>query len=211
MSSSVQPQTGKGEPAQYAFAITVPSAQCTSEQSDIQTVFSKEEAEYVKTVITEGNTCELCSQSGIVIATRPKNKEHAEHILLYPLGNSPMSKLLKEADQNSCIVFYSYNSPCVTKCIQSEDNILEALSNWKNIRKEAMNVFVFEKIWQKDKWRKDMAEDLLKIDNQVPLYRCDNTNGMECQKCVEKNTENVIPFCLPERKSLFLYFLEMFL
>ncbi|KAG7334918.1 hypothetical protein KOW79_001514 [Hemibagrus wyckioides] len=199
---NVQPQTDKGQPSQYAFAITVPNAQCTSEQSDIQTVFSKKEAEYVKSVISKGDTCILCSQSGlelgIVIATRPNRitKEHSEHILLYPLGNSPMDKLLAKADQNSCIVFYSYNSPCVKKCIKSEDNILDGLSNWKNIRKDAMNVFVFEKIWPKDARKKDMAENLMKIHDQVPLYRCNNTNGMECRNCVEKNTRNVIPFCL---------------
>ncbi|KAK3520533.1 hypothetical protein QTP70_025028 [Hemibagrus guttatus] len=214
---NVQPKTKDGQPAQYAFAITVPQAQCTSEQSDIQTVFSREEAEYVKNFISNGDTCVLCSQtgseSGIVIATRPNvpRKEHAEHILLYPLGNSPMNKLLAKTDQNSCIVFYSYNSPCVTKCIESADNILDGLSDWKNIRKDAMNVFVFEKIWQKDAWRKDMAKDLMKIQDQVPLYRCNNTNEMECQKCVDQNTGKVIPFCLPEKKSKFLYFQKMLL
>lgn len=163
----------------------------------------------MRNILNSGEKCVLCTPSKNVIAARPtqKPREHAEHFLLYPIGNSPMDKLLALADQNSCIVFYSYNSPCVTRCIQRDDNILNGLENWKNIRKEAMNVFVFEKIWQKDEWRKDMEKDLLKIHEQVPLYRCDiKNNVMECQDCVEKNTGKVIPFCLPKKKSLLFYF-----
>lgn len=209
---NVQPKTKPD--VQYAIAISVPQSQCTDEQSDIQTVFSREDAENVRNILTSGEKCVLCTPSQNVIAARPTPKpvEHAEHFLLYPVGNSPMDKLLALADQNSCIVFYSYNSPCVTRCIQREDNILPGLSNWKNIRKEAMNVFVFEKIWQKDTWRKDMEKDLLKIHAEVPLYRCDiNDNVMQCQNCVEKNTGKVIPFCLPQKKSLLFYFRKMFL
>ncbi|XP_059403025.1 uncharacterized protein LOC132134239 [Carassius carassius] len=205
----VQPTTKPD--VQFAIAIFVPKSQCRDAQSDIRTVFSEQEANHVRTVLTNGQKCVLCTNSQNVIAARPvqKPQEHAEHILLYPLGNSPMDKLLAKTDQNSCIVFYSYNSPCVTKCIQSADNILDGISNWKNIRKDAMNVFVFEKIWQKDVWRKDMAKDLLLIHDKVPLFRCNNTNGMECQNCVERNTENVIPFCLPKKKSILLYFQKM--
>ncbi|XP_073779451.1 uncharacterized protein isoform X1 [Danio rerio] len=211
MFSSVQPKTKPD--VQYAIAIVVPQALCTDEQSDIQTVFSTEEAAHVKDLLTNGQTCVLCTNSQNVIAARPtqKPKEHAEHILLYPLSNSPMDKLLAKADPNSCVVFYSYNSPCVTKCIQSTDNILAGLANWKNIRKDAMNVFVFGKIWQKDAWRKDMAKDLLMIYDQVPLYRCDSSNGMQCKNCVEKNTKIVDSFCLPKRKSMRLYFQKMLL
>ncbi|XP_043114693.1 uncharacterized protein si:dkey-96g2.1 [Puntigrus tetrazona] len=192
---NVQPKAD----AQYAIAISVPLDQCTKEDAVIEDVFSKEDAQKVKDVISKGKICVLCTKSSNVIATRPngKTKEHSEHILLYPLDDSPMNELLKKADEKSCVVFYSYNSPCVTKCIQSADNILSGLSNWKNIRKEN-NVFVFNKIWQKDAWRKDMEKDLLKI-NEVPLYRCNKTNKMECQKCVEKNTQKVIAFCLPKK------------
>ncbi|KAK7156096.1 hypothetical protein R3I94_006233 [Phoxinus phoxinus] len=209
---NVQPRTKSD--VQYAIAISVPQSQCTDEQSDIQTVFSREDAEQLRNNLTNGEKCVLCTPSQNVIAARPTPKpvEHAEHFLLYPVGNSPMDKLLALADQNSCIVFYSYNSPCVTKCIQSKDNILPGLSNWKNIRKDAMNVFVYEKIWQKDTWRKDMEKDLLKIHAEVPLYRCDiNDNVMQCQNCVERNTGKVIPFCLPEKKSLLFYFRKMLL
>uniref|UniRef100_A0A672KM62 Si:dkey-96g2.1 n=1 Tax=Sinocyclocheilus grahami TaxID=75366 RepID=A0A672KM62_SINGR len=185
---------------QYVMVIIVPKAQCTEEQSDIQTVFSREDAENVRNFLNKGEKCVLCTSSKNVIAARPtkKPKEHAEHVLLYPLSNSPMDKLLAETNENSCVVFYSHNSPCVTRCIEGQEKILDGLSNWKNIRKEAMNIFVFNKIWQKDAWRKDMAKDLLTIHEQVPLYRCTRTNVMECQKCVERNNGDVIAFCLPK-------------
>ncbi len=39
-------------------------------------------------ILSEGKTCELCSASSNVIATRPNvvREEHSEHILLFPPG-----------------------------------------------------------------------------------------------------------------------------
>ncbi|RXN35667.1 hypothetical protein ROHU_003641 [Labeo rohita] len=81
---NVQPKAD----AQYALAILVPQDQCTNEEAVIENVFSKEDAKNVKDVITKGEKCVLCTTSGNVIAMRPNGttKEHAEHILLYPLG-----------------------------------------------------------------------------------------------------------------------------
>lgn len=111
--------------AQYAIAISFPRAQCTDEHADIQNVFSNNDARHVKDELSKGQKCLLCTDSHNVIAARPNltTKEHSEHVLLYPLGGSPMDTLLEHADQNSCVAFYSYNSPCVKTCIQGEDNI----------------------------------------------------------------------------------------
>ncbi|KAK9961821.1 hypothetical protein ABG768_007221 [Culter alburnus] len=176
---NVQPKTQSQTDAQYAIAIGVPPEQCTKEGSDIQTVFPQQDAKLVKDKLKNGEKCFLCTSSN-VIATRPDliTKEHSEHIL--------------------CVVFYSYNSPCVKTCIKSEDNILAGLSNWINIRKEGMNAFVFQEIWQKDK-KKDLQEEFLKINAVVLLYHCKKTsNVMACRKCVENNIMD--PFCLPEKK-----------
>ncbi|KAL1261201.1 hypothetical protein QQF64_009028 [Cirrhinus molitorella] len=206
---NVQPKTKIGTNAQYAIAISVPRYLCTNDQSQIEDVFSREEAQSVKDYITQGQTCVRCSSSQNVIATRPnaKTKEHAEHILLFPTGNSPMDTLLKNTDQNNCVVFYSYNSPCVTKCIRGEDNIFPGLQNWKNVRNEGMNVFVFEDLWKDAD--KTIADDFKRIDQLVPLYRCASENAMECQNCVNGNTVN--PFCLPKKKSILLHLQEMLL
>ncbi|XP_073682014.1 uncharacterized protein [Garra rufa] len=200
-STNVQPKTKQGKDTQYAIAISVPRSQCTDEHADIQKVFSKRDATHVKDELSKGQKCLLCTESRNVIAARPNRttKEHSEHVLLYPVGESPMYMLLEQADQNRCVVFYSYNSPCVHKCIRGQDNILDGLSNWMNKRKEGMNALVFEEIWQKD-ITKNLQEEFLKMNVVVPLYRCKRTSdGMECQKCVENN--NVDTFCLPEKKK----------
>lgn len=184
--------------AQYAIVISVPLDQCINEQSDIQTVFSIEDAELVKEKLNKGEKCFIFTSSN-VIATRPdlKTKKHSENILLYPLGNSPMDKLLAKADQNTCVIFYSYYSPCVKTCIEGKDNILDGLSNWINKRKEGMNIFVFEKIWQKDS-NKNLKEQFLKINKIVDLYRCKTIGDvMKCVKCVENGI--VDRFCLSDK------------
>lgn len=115
--------------------------------------------------LSKGQKCLLCTDSCNVIAAGPNltTKKHSEHVLLYPLGGSPMDKLLEQADQNSCVAFYSYNSPCVKTCIQGKDNILNGLSNWINTRKVGMNALVFEEIWQKDR-NKYLPAEFLNIN-----------------------------------------------
>ncbi|XP_059362852.1 uncharacterized protein LOC132101688 [Carassius carassius] len=206
---NVQPETGQGTDAQYALSIYVPPAHCVDKRAKIENVFDKEDAALVKTLLNRGAKCELCTEQQNVIASRPvrideKITEHAEQVLLYPVGHSLMDKLLKKARDQSCVVFYSYNSPCVKTCLQSVDNILEGLRNWINTRKieGQMNAFVFQEIWQKDK-DKDLQTEFRNIDAIVPLYRCmKSSNAMECRKCMNNNV--VDPFCLPKKK----FFLE---
>lgn len=208
MSFSVQPKTGKGDDAQYALSIYVPPAHCTDKHANIENEFDKDDAAQVKMLLKNGAKCELCTKPKNVIASRPvkideKTTEHSEHVLLYPLGNSLMDKLLAKARDQSCVVFYSYNSPCVKTCLQSDDNIMEGLRNWINKRKGQMNAFVFQEIWQKDK-DKDLQTEFQNIDKIVPLYRCMRiSNAMECRKCVKNNV--VDAFCLPKKK----FFLEL--
>ncbi|XP_052407472.1 uncharacterized protein LOC127952776 [Carassius gibelio] len=197
---NVQPKTKQGTDAQYALSIYVPPAHCVDKHAKIKNVFDKEDATLVKMLLNRGDKCELCTELKNVIASRPdmKTSEHSEHVLLYPVGNSLMDKLLAKARDQSCVVFYSYNSPCVTTCLQSADNILEGLRNWINKRKieGQMNAFVFQEIWDKDK---DLQTEFKKIDEIVPLYRCRrNRNVMQCKKCVNNNV--VDPFCLPKKK-----------
>ncbi|CAM4550288.1 unnamed protein product [Leuciscus chuanchicus] len=106
---NVQPKNEQQTDAQYAIAISVPQDQYRKETFNIEDVFSKQDAVNVKDKLNKGEKCLLnegdgCT-SGNVIATRPdmnkKPEEHAEHILLYPLGNSPMDKLLEKADSQS--------------------------------------------------------------------------------------------------------------
>ncbi len=212
ISSSVQPKQGK-QNFQYALAIAFNQDQCTNEQSDIQREFSMEDAKNVRNLLNGKEKCNLCTSSKNVIASRPvpisKNKdEHAEHVLLYPVGSSLMSDLLREKSKAECVVFYSYNSPCVKTCLRGSNNILEGLKNWINIRKYKMNAFVFQDVWQNNK-RSDLEQEFVNINTIVPLYRCVRTdNVMECRKCVENGV--VDSFCLPEQNLVFVLFQEMF-
>uniref|UniRef100_A0A8C1FRE5 Uncharacterized LOC109060409 n=1 Tax=Cyprinus carpio TaxID=7962 RepID=A0A8C1FRE5_CYPCA len=200
---NVQPKTKQGTDAQYALSIYVPPAHCVYSGTKIKNVFDKEDAALVKTLLNKGAKCELCTELKNVIASRPvridkKRTEHSEHVLLYPVCNSLMDKLLKKARNQSCVVFYSYNSPCVETCLQSADNITEGLRNWINKRKGQMNAFVFQEIWHRDNDR-DRQTEFQNIDKIVPLYRCMRiSNAMECRKCVNNNV--VDPFCLPQKK-----------
>ncbi|KAF4115025.1 hypothetical protein G5714_002514 [Onychostoma macrolepis] len=160
---NVQPKTGQGADAQYALSIYVPPAHCIDKHANIENEFDKDDAAKVKMLLQKGSKCELCTKPKNVIASRPvkideKTTEHSEHVLLYPIGNSLMDKLLAKARDQSCVVFYSYNSPCVKTCLQSADNIMEGLRNWINKRKDKMNAFVFQEIWQKDK-DKDLKQN----------------------------------------------------
>ncbi|XP_059367814.1 uncharacterized protein LOC132106169 [Carassius carassius] len=208
----VQPKQGK-QNFQYALAIAVQEDQCTNEQSDIQTEFSLTDAANVRNLLNGKMKCELCTSSKNVIASRPvpiskKKDEHSEHVLLYPVGNSLMDKLLTEKSKSDCVVFFSYNSPCVKTCLQSNDNIKEGLSNWINKRKDTTNAFVFQDVWQNDK-RSVLEEEFKNINAIVPLYRCAITaNVMKCQKCVDNN--NVVDsFCLPNENPVLFLFQEM--
>ncbi|KAL1246556.1 hypothetical protein QQF64_034601 [Cirrhinus molitorella] len=200
---NVQPKTKAETDAQYALSVYLPPAHCTDKHANIENKFDKFDAAEVRRLLNNGAKCEFCTKPENVIASRPvkideKKTEHSEHVLLYPVGNSLMDKLLKKARDQSCVVFYSYNSPCVKTCLQSEDNILEGLRNWGNKRKDQMNAFVFQEIWQKDK-SKDLQTEFQNIDKIVPLYRCmRNSKAMECRKCVKNNVVDL--FCLPKKK-----------
>ncbi len=202
MSFSVQPKTKQVDDAQYALSIYVPPAHCTDKHANIKNVFDNYEAARVHTLLNKGSKCEFCTNRKNVIASRPvynnKKAEHSEHVLLYPVGKSLMDKLIAKTRDQSCIVFYSYNSPCVNKCLQGADNILEGLRNWINKRKGQLNVFVFQEIWKKDK-KTVLETEFKNIDAIVPLYRCMRIrNAMECRKCVKNNV--VDPFCLSQNE-----------
>ncbi|XP_050960514.1 uncharacterized protein LOC127161804 [Labeo rohita] len=199
----VQPKTKNGTDTQYALSIYLPPAHCVDRRANIENKFDDAQAAQVKALLNNHAKCELCTKPKNVIASRTvlthDNKvEHSEHVLLYPVGKSLMDELLAKARHESCVVFYSYNSPCVETCLQSADNILEGLRNWINKRKGKMNAFVFQEIWQKD-LDEDLETEFKRIDAIVPLYRCmRNSEEMKCRKCVENNVMD--SFCLPNRK-----------
>nr|XP_055053836.1 uncharacterized protein LOC129438964 [Misgurnus anguillicaudatus] len=182
---NVQPKPG----AQYAIAIRLTKKQCTDEKFSVMSVFSRPDAKIVKDKISKGQICELCTKLKNVIAARPKSEDpndHPEYRLLFSegksVGNSPMDKLLEKVDKNTCVVFYTYNSPRVNESMSVKKNILRGLSNWKNKQKEGIKVFVFQNMWEKDV-TENLTNEIQKIDVIVPLYQCPRAEEMNCFKC----------------------------
>ncbi|XP_066499887.1 uncharacterized protein [Hoplias malabaricus] len=172
---------------QYAAAINVPKEQCQSGFVPDQNNFLKkeEEATNVKNKIYDPNLAlyqgdELIA-AGTLERTEGKKtyKRHSESTLMNPPDKSPMSTLLNKRKEG-CVVFYTYNSPCVQTCIDINGNynILKMLETWG--KREELKAFVFKDIWKFDT-RKDLKENFKAITKYVPLYRC--VSAEECYKC----------------------------
>lgn len=181
---------------QYAVAINVSPEQCTSNFSPDSTNFLQEDP---PTTVRNGiNTENKIYIGNQLIAAKPRISQryniHSEYTLLNPPNplESPMKNLLKK-NQNGCVVFFTYNSPCVRTCLNpnGQYNILKALDMIKN--HNGPKAFVFNKVWHHDENKQNLASHLREIDNRVPLYRCDNT----CVSC-RSNGNNIDKKCLSE-------------
>ncbi|XP_048866720.1 uncharacterized protein LOC125740059 [Brienomyrus brachyistius] len=198
---------------QYAVAINVPAGQCGAGFNE-NNFLSSEEANKVKNDLND-DTKRLYTGRQMV-AAKPKgrgsNAIHSERILLMCEDSSqavtPMQNLLNTGDRNGCVVFYTYNSPCLDYCLnQVNDNNLK---NWEKVQKEKgkMNVppavekcilnslsiltnhpgpkaFVFSQVYDKDTKNTELLAPALKeVAEKVPLYKC-NTNS--CIECLDNN------------------------
>ncbi|XP_062408955.1 uncharacterized protein LOC134099935 [Sardina pilchardus] len=214
-------QTESGDGVQFALAINVPADQCGATFS--QNFLSQENAGTVKQQLTDKNLY----QGPQMVAATPKgssstSKIHSERALLMCAGFNqavtPVKNLLNK-DKGGCVVFYTYNSPCLEYCLnqardENERNretvqkeraekkgktanvapavakcILDSLSTLAN--HNGPKAFVFSQVYRKDKNNPDLAAALKKVAEQVPLYKC-TTNS--CVKCL-KNDE-IVNQCL---------------
>ncbi|XP_058600548.1 uncharacterized protein LOC131520374 [Onychostoma macrolepis] len=199
---------------QYSVLIRVPYQHCTDRFS-LDSVFNTNE---IKTAFNYFKTnrgrrlYEVTKDSVSLTATKPsldptsssEEDDHAEYILIYSRDDantpSPLQKILDMINDDQCVVLYTYNSPCITKCINDEDDsILHGLSNWKNTQTTGIKAFVFQKIWPKDSTglAEDQKEQFTKINDLVPLYRCvKNNNQMQCYKCGTAGSLMLLPDCV---------------
>ncbi|XP_036449432.1 uncharacterized protein LOC118823753 [Colossoma macropomum] len=178
-----------GAVRQYAVAINVPEEQCQKDFVPDQNKFLKnEEADTVKNQ-TYNETVALYQGSELIAAgtlDRGKYKRHSESILMNPPKISPMTNLLNKK-KDGCVVFYTYNSPCVDTCINEKSNfsILKMLEIWST--RKGLKAFAFKDIWKFDK-KKDLKERFKAITKYVPLYRC--VSAQTCYDCVQGDTIN---------------------
>lgn len=158
-----------------------------------------------------------------LVAARPKGKGtkavHSERMLLMErVGNTqqiPMEHLIRN-HVDDCVVFYTYNSPCMDYCLNqagddNEDNRVKIKTERNN--KKGRNpvpvspavykciiaplerlfkdhtgprAFVFNEIYVKDNSKQDRLKALLPLAQVMPLYRCQK--GHPCAFC--GNTED---------------------
>ena len=106
---------------------------------------------------------------------------HSEYLLLInsnPLGvppNVPLMQDLLNRDPQGCVIFYTYNSPCMGTCLNRNRprNILTAL-NMIRLRQDP-KAFVYNRVFEKDEGNDQLEENLRKIEgnnNNKFLYRC---------------------------------------
>lgn len=218
VSPRYQPQGrgGGGGGVQFAVAINVPSDQCGDAFS--QNFLSGENADTVKKALKDNN---LYKGEQLVAAT-PKgsgqtNAVHSERALLMCEDSSdavtPMKDLLNK-NKGGCVVFYTYNSPCLKLCLnQAKDDEIRQGRD-KKIEKKRPNIpplvqkcilkslgvltnhggpkaFVFSRVYDEDLGSATLAAALKVVAEKVPLYKCD---AGSCFKCLSNG--QIIDECL---------------
>ncbi|KAG5269578.1 hypothetical protein AALO_G00203610 [Alosa alosa] len=214
-------ETDSGGGVQYAVAINVPADQCGDTFS--QNFLSQDDSNTVKQELTANHLY----QGQHMVAATPKgvsstSKIHSERALLMCAGFNqavtPVQNLLNK-DRGGCVVFYTYNSPCLEYCLnQTKDEnernretkqreraekkgkpvnvapavakcILNSLSMLSN--HNGPKAFVFSQVYRNDINNPELAAALKKVAEQVPLYKC-TTNS--CVKCLNNN--EIVNQCL---------------
>ncbi|KAI4882541.1 hypothetical protein NFI96_034473, partial [Prochilodus magdalenae] len=179
----------KGDVRQFAVAINVPKEQCLKDfVPNNDNFLTKEVATNVKNKIYDRKIA-LYEGSELIAAgtlERKKYNRHSESILMNPAESSPMAKLLNNRKEG-CVVFYTYNSPCIDTCINitSKYNILEMLKTWS--KRTELKAFVYRNIWKFDK-DKNLSDKFKVINDYVLLYRC--VSAQECYKCYPQGKIN---------------------
>lgn len=104
-----------------------------------------------------------------------------------PPNNSPLTQLLKKRS-DGCVIFYTLLSPCVDKCLKSDVIIagLKELQNYQGIK-----AFVYTHVYDQDHDKQNLRNELKKIADHVPLYRCDKSGCISCgnnvrEECLKK-------------------------
>nr|XP_025038730.1 uncharacterized protein LOC106731753 [Pelodiscus sinensis] len=184
---------------QYAFAATLPHGTCRNPQ-DVSTYLPRDKlAEMRRSIRQFGDLYN--PPDGNIVAARPKNvatlnrnyTEHSEWRLLHGDQNSLVAQLKNRTfGQNSCLILFSFNSPCSTKCLRQagRDNIVQMTSDAFRPLDNNYKAFVFQQIFDYDLKNGVTCQGLLDAWHRlrnVPLLRCDN-NG--CRDCAAAEPQN---------------------
>ncbi|XP_036417904.1 uncharacterized protein LOC118801646 [Colossoma macropomum] len=139
---------------QFAVAINVPAEKCSTRIKPDQNVLPDDSAWKVK--VAMASTAGVYRGQRIIGAKQKTINEassyHPEYLLLIqsnPPENASYDPLLKELldkDKHGCVVFYTYNSPCVNTCSTPEGaySILPALDMLRDHK--GPKAFVFREV-----------------------------------------------------------------
>ncbi|XP_036417905.1 uncharacterized protein LOC118801647 [Colossoma macropomum] len=208
---------------QFAVAINVPAEKCSTRVKPDQSFLPDDPALKVKRAM---NRPARVYRGRRIIAAKQKminetSSYHPEYLLLIQsnppntTSHDPLLKSLLNKDKHGCVVFYTYNSPCVKSCstIEGADSILPALDMLRDHK--GPKAFVFRKVWKHYVGSSQKTEhdggwhcfssgsgafvmvtyqdyfpqhkaNIRAVNAKVPLYRCD---GAHCDHCVHSNNE----------------------
>ncbi|KAL6471944.1 hypothetical protein MHYP_G00205940 [Metynnis hypsauchen] len=182
--------------SQFAVAINVPAEKCSAGVKPDQNFLPDDDAQ--KAIDAMDGTAKVYKGQRL-IGAKPKpipNKQdvnyHSEYLLLIksnPPATSPddplMKKLLRK-DGNGCVVFYTYNSPCVNTCSTPNKrySIIPALDMFRDHK--GPKAFVFGQVWKYDVNKAQWEANMKEVNAKVPLYRCNNAG---CALCVDNNDQ----------------------
>ncbi|XP_036413099.1 uncharacterized protein LOC118797905 [Colossoma macropomum] len=190
----IQSQYSPGD--QYAVAINIPAKFCTKtfNLDDFKSVLMNDLPDNVKDVMKGpskvysgtqliGATPLPDTKSPVNRKTRKHPNFHSEYLLLIkstplatdPNPNDPLMQKLLNRDPQGCVIFYTYNSPCIRTCLNEknkERNILTALNMLRD--HQGPKAFVYNKIFHYDQNNTDLEKNLKKIEGKDEkfLYRC---------------------------------------
>ncbi|KAI4874028.1 hypothetical protein NFI96_005710 [Prochilodus magdalenae] len=189
---SAQEHYGDGS-RQNALAMNVPKEKCSKGVVPDQNFLLDNDVNEVKAAM---NGPARVYKGQQLIGAKPKripntrSNYHSEYLLLINSNPSPTStddhlmKKLLDRDPDGCVVFYTFNSPCVKTCSTPNKpySIIPALENFRN--HNGPKAFVFGQAWKRDINTTQWEANIREVDSRVPLYRCDNTG---CYLCVQEN------------------------
>ncbi|XP_065427643.1 uncharacterized protein LOC135976355 isoform X2 [Chrysemys picta bellii] len=178
-----------GVKAQYSFAVSLGQAYC-QDGSPRKGLPSKKDLENMKKALNQEDGL-YDPDDGRIVAARVKYlnavaREHSEWRLLHSDQNrkSPVQKLLARTyGQNSCLIFFTLNSPCAGTCLRESGtyNIVDMVSDAFRPISKNYKAFVFQQIYPEGLMPQDLLDAWHRL-HDVPLLRCDNNDCRDCSK-----------------------------
>ncbi|KAL6471948.1 hypothetical protein MHYP_G00205980 [Metynnis hypsauchen] len=212
-------QTRYSPGGQYAVAINIPRHFCTGrfEFRELQEALNSDQPNNVRNNLRNNGLYNGQRMIGASLIEDPNNIDqhtnqhpffHSEYLLLInsnPLGvrpNVPLMQGLLNRDPQGCVIFYTYNSPCMGTCLNATRprNILTALNMIRN--RQGPKAFVYNRIFQIDQGNRQLGASLRQIEgnnNNRFLYRCNQNPYIinphyECRLCFNGATAD--PNCV---------------